>query len=151
MKQVFIFLLFSIFLLGCSKENKTNKLLKGEWEVHRTDTFWSNSNSNPSFSQQDNYATVEFDKKGKGTMNIPAGVYYSNGFEYPYEAETYELEAGVETVLFKFEPGQYATDSETFKLSWKWDKKTFVLFKGGMEYNGNASYYVETKFTCKKK
>lgn len=139
------------FLLGCNKEKQTYRKLEGKWEVARTDTYWYNgSNSNPGYIHQDNYATIEFDKKGKGKMTVPDGVYYYNGNPMPYEGETVDLEANVEQVLLKYEPGLYNIESETFKISWKWDKKTFILSNGDIHYNDNTSSYRETKYTCEK-
>lgn len=152
MKQIIPILLLGILFLGCSKEQKTYRNLKGTWVVARTDTYWHNgSNSTPGYIHQDNYATIEFDKHGKGKMIVPDGVYYSNGNPIYYQGETVELEAGVEQMLFKYEPGLYAEDSETFKMTWKWDKKTVVLSNGDIHYYDNTSSYGETKYTCEKK
>lgn len=151
MKQLLLLLTLSIFLLGCSKEKQTYRKLEGKWEVARTDTYWHNgSNSNPGYIHQDNYATIEFDKKGKGTMNVPDGVYYYNGNAIPYEGETVNVDADIEQVVLQYEPGLYSDDSDTFKITWKWDKKTFVLSNGDIHYDGNTSSYGETKYTCKK-
>ncbi|MNJ91791.1 hypothetical protein D3C87_94460 [compost metagenome] len=151
MKQLIILFLLGICLLGCSKEKKTNRLLHGKWTVNRSTTQWTNANFNsgkPSYKQEDNYATMEFDKNGKGKMIIPAGVDYYNGFAYPYDEETIELDAGVETILFTYDP-EYAP--EPFDMNWKWDKKMVVLSNGDIHYDNNTSSYYEVKFTCKKK
>lgn len=152
MKQILTLILLSIFLLGCSKEKQTERNLKGQWEVARTDTYWDNgSNSTPSYVHQDNYATIEFDKNGKGKMIVPDGVYYMNGNAYSYQGETVDLEADIEQILLHYDPELYTIDSEYFKITWKWDKKTFVLSNGDIHYNNNTSSYGETKYTCVKK
>ncbi|TSJ48018.1 hypothetical protein [Fluviicola chungangensis] len=150
MKHAFVILFSMLFLLGCSKEKQTYRSLKGEWDVLMESTHWYNgSNSSPSYTKKDHYATVEFDKKGKGKMVVPGGVDYYNGFAYPYEEETYILEAGTELIHFYSESDPTASDD--LKLTWKWDKKSFVLSNGDIHYNNNSSYYSEVKFTCTKK
>jgi hypothetical protein len=152
MKQILPLILLSIFLLGCSKEKQTKRNLIGQWEVARTDTHWSNgSNSNPSYIHQDNYATIELDKNGKGKMIVPDGVYYSNGNAYSYEGEIVDLEADIEQILLHYNTEWYSVESEYFNITWKWDKKTFVLSNGDIHYDDNTSSYGETKYTCVKK
>lgn len=152
MKQLFSLLLLCIFLLGCSKEKQTYQKLKGKWIVARTDSSWhTGSSSNPNYIHQDNYATIEFDEDGKGKMTVPDGVFYYNGNPVSYEGETVDLEAGVEQVLFHYDPELYTNTSGYFKITWKWDKKTFVLSNGDIHYNYNTASYGEVKYTCVKK
>ncbi len=150
MKQLILFLVLTVFLSGCSKEKQNNRLLKGKWKVTAASTYWANgSNSQPSYSLKDNYATIEFDKNGKGKMTIPAGVEYWNGNAMPYPEEIIDLEAGIEKIRFN---SVYNNQSYTdyFNLSWKWNKKSFVLSNGDIHYYDNNSYYSETKFICEK-
>lgn len=153
MKQIILFLVLTIFLSGCSKEKQNNRILKGKWKVTATVTNWTNSsNSQPSYSLKDHYATIEFDKNGKGTMTIPPGVEYWNGNAVPYPEEVVDLEAGIEKIQFSYKPGPYNPNaySEDFNLSWKWNKKSFVLSNGDIHYYDNNSYYYEIKYICEK-
>lgn len=152
MKQILFLLLVSIFLLGCSKEKQTNRKLSGTWEVARTDTHWTNTSwGDPSYIHQDNYATIELDENGKGKMIVPDGVYYSNGNAFYYEGETVDLEADIEHILLHYNTEWYSVESEYFNITWKWDKKTFILSNGDIHYDNNTSSYRETKYTCVKK
>lgn len=144
-----LFFAFFILLSGCNKEKQINKNLSGKWTVSRNDTFWTNgSNSAPSIISQSNYATIEFDKNGKGQMIIPAGVYYYNGDPIYYEGEIYEVEylkEDQEQVIFN---GPVYTF--TCNLKWGWDKESITLSEGGMKYTDNSSYYSELEFHCEK-
>jgi hypothetical protein len=130
-----------IFPLLLTKQ--INKALEGKWEVSRKDLIWvNNSNGAPQYEYHPDYATIEFNKNGKGQMILPAGA-ISN------EVEIVELEYvndGIELVIFKQE-----LYIDTFELRWGWNKESLILFAGGVEYNQSLSYYSEVEFTCEKK
>ncbi|MNJ84606.1 hypothetical protein D3C87_20630 [compost metagenome] len=148
MKQIIVFLLLATLLSGCNKEKRTDRILKGRWDVTLTDLHWANSNfGSPSSINKPHYATIQFDKNGNGKMFIPAGSYILNGEEISYEAGTINLEASSNRMQFRYESG----DSRYFDLNWKWDKKSFVLHQGEIYYDQySTGFYFETEYTCKK-
>lgn len=143
MKSFFALIFCAFLLTGCSKEATTNSRLKGKWTVSSKSVYWYSSGSasfSPQYSEQPNYGTMEFDKKGKGVFIIPAS---TNVSEKQFDIK-HSFEDVGEVLIFTSKENN--TTSDTIGINWGWDKKSFTLIDLGMNnYNFN-----ETIFSCRK-
>lgn len=149
--KYYLFILFSLLLVSCKKEDVTNKKLKGTWKVSHQYTFWSNGSvsNSPEQSTDPDYGTLIMDKNGKGTLELTQENYVFDHYDttwhssssysvspiYVPEKVIYDLEhtfeGGIEKINFKKD-----TISFFYYLQWNWDKKEFDL----VNRNGGSTF-----------
>lgn len=155
MKKILILFFVTTLLLACNKESVTKTRLKGEWKVDIKQTYWYNGNNTnpPQVFKKANFATITFDKKGKGkfrsnemyavpyTDTVWNGGSYQVTTNYKQEYITYDLESDGDALKFIYNNDQ----GQRVIINWSWDKKSFTLIPSlGM----NNKNFNELVYTC---